>query len=99
MNVSGIAVLTALIITITTANNNIIVIITIILIKNSNNNILFLKKEKKRFFACCPKVTLVETGFEPGTFEFPGVYQSLERSKSRRSKSRDLSSLTATPHP
>ena len=57
-------------------NNYIIfIIITIILIKNSNNNILLKKKEKKRFYAHCPKVTSVETGFEPGTFEFP-TYQS-----------------------
>ena len=31
--------------------------------------------KKRRFFAYCPKVTLVGTGFEPGTFEFP-TYQS-----------------------
>ena len=40
-----------------------------IVIKNSNNNIL-LKKENKGFLSC-PKVTLLQTGFEPGTFEFP----------------------------
>ena len=50
----------------------IVIIITIILIKNSNNNIFFLKKEKKNF-AYCSKVTLVGTGFEPGTFEFPTI--------------------------
>ena len=33
------------------------------------------KRNKKRFFAYCPKVSLVETGFEPGAFEFP-TYQS-----------------------
>ena len=50
-NVSGIAVLTALIITRTTVYNYIIfIIITITLIKNSNNNILFKKKEKKKDF-------------------------------------------------
>ena len=58
-NASGIAVLTAIIITITTVNNYIIVIIiTIILTKNSHNNILFKKKEKKMFFAYCPKAEL-----------------------------------------
>ena len=31
--------------------------------------------------------------------KFSGVYQSLERSKSRRSESRDLTALTSTPHP
>ena len=51
-------------------------IITIILIKNSNNNILFKKKQKTKFLAYCPKVTLVGTGFEPGTFESP-TYQAL----------------------
>ena len=52
-----------------------IIIITIILIKNSDDNILLKKKKKKRFFVYCPKVTLVGTGFEPGTFEFP-TYRS-----------------------
>ena len=65
----------ALIITITTIINYIIfvivIIITIILIENVNNNILF----RKKIFAYCPKVTLVETGFEPENFEF-SIYQS-----------------------
>ena len=58
-------------ITINTINNYaIVIIITIILIKNSNNT-KYLKKKKKRFLAYCPKITLVGTGLEPGTFEFP----------------------------
>ena len=48
----------------------IVLIINIILIKNSINNILFEKKRKKRFLSTVP-VTLVETGFAPGPFEFP----------------------------
>ena len=48
----------------------IVIIITIIFVKNSNNKIL-LKKKKKKIFAFLPKVTLVGTGFESGTVEFP----------------------------
>ena len=43
-----------------------------IVIENSNNNVL-LKKRKKRFVDC-PKNTLFQTRFEPGTFEF-SAYQ------------------------
>ena len=61
-------------ITNTTINNYIIliiiIVITTIFIKIVIIIILFKKKEKK-ILAHCPKVTLVGTGFEPGTFEFP----------------------------
>ena len=47
----------------------IVIHIIIILIKKINNNI-FLKQNAKKNLAYYPKIILVGTGFEPGTFEF-----------------------------
>ena len=70
-NVSGIAVLTASIITIKTVNTYIIfIIVTIILIRNNNNDILFKKRKKKDFLPTFPKSLWSRLGLNLETSSF-----------------------------